>query len=146
MQKNSRILLFLLFFFNLNTNGQEAYKIEADFLLFEEAKTGLPVLVYNDSMLVKGFDFKRHYKTQFPEDLQKKHFKSYQFQIDQKNYLVDAGCGPVLQFEGTSFKRLDNSFRHQNQYYAVPFVYEKEMYLWGGYGLFTQKNILTHFS
>lgn len=146
MQKNSRILLFLLFFFNLNTNGQEAYKIEVDFLLFEEAKTGLPVLVYNDSMLVKGFDFKRHYKTQFPEDLQKKHFKSYQFQIDQKNYLVDAGCGPVLQFEGTSFKRLDNSFRHQNQYYAVPFVYEKEMYLWGGYGLFTQKNILTHFS
>ena len=91
MQKNSRILLFLFYFFNLNTNGQEAYKIEVDFLLFEEAKTGLPVLVYNDSMLVKGFDFKRHYKTQFPEDLQKKHFKSYQFQIDQKNYLVDAG-------------------------------------------------------
>ena len=146
MQKNSRILLFLLYFFYLNTNGQEAYKIEADFLLFEEAKTGLPILVYNDSMLVKGFDFKRHYKTQFPEDLNKRHFNTYHFQIDQKNYLVDAGCGPVLQFEGASFKRIDNSFSHKNQYFAVPFVYEKEIYLWGGYGLFSYKNILTHFS
>jgi len=50
-----------------------------------------------------------------------------------------------LEFRNDSIVRIDNSFLHQNQYGAVSFVYKNEIYFFGGYGLFTYKNILTKF-
>ncbi|PQJ75400.1 hypothetical protein [Polaribacter gangjinensis] len=125
--------------------GQQDFKITENYLLFEDAKTGEPVLVYNDSMAVRGFDFKTHFKINFPEDLLIIDFNNYQYQIDQVNYFVHDGCGIVLKFENNTFTRIDNSFKHRNQYFGIPFVHDNTMYLWGGYGLFTFKNILTYY-
>lgn len=129
----------------LGMQAQENYSITDNHLLFEDAKTGEPVLVYNDSMLVRGFDFKTHEKTQFPEGLIRSEFNNYHYQINSTNYLVDNGCGPVIKFEHNRFTRIDNSFRHRNQYGAIPFSYNNKIYLWGGYGLFSYKNILTYY-
>ena len=146
MQKKNTLFLILTYLLSFSLQAQLDVKIDANYLLFEEAETGYPVLMYNDSSLVKGFDFKKKIKTNFPEGLNKGEFNNYQFQIDAKNYLVDAGCGPVITFKDSLFNRIDNSFRHRNQYYAAPFVHHKKIYLWGGYGLFTFKNILTYYS
>jgi hypothetical protein len=53
--------------------------------------------------------------------------------------------GPVLEWRNDSLVRIDNSFLHQNQYGAASLVYKNEFYYFGGYGLFTFKNILTKY-
>ena len=67
------------------------------------------------------------------------------FNIGTKTYLVHDGCGPVLEFRNDSIVRIDKSFLHQNQYRAVRFAYNNEIYFYSGYGLFTYKNILTKY-
>ena len=67
------------------------------------------------------------------------------FHIKGKNYLVNKGCGEVYEFRNDSIVRIDNSFQHKNQFNSCPFVYKDEIYYFGGYGLFTFKNILTKF-
>ncbi|MDB4010045.1 kelch motif-containing protein [Polaribacter sp.] len=127
--------------------SQTNFKIEDEFLLFEDAITKEPVLMYNDSTLATGFNFtKSNIRTSFPKNLERNYFNSYQFNIKEKNYLVDGGCGPVVHYQNTKFTRIDKSFLHKNQYNAIPFQYKNEIYLWGGYGLFSYKNILTKFN
>lgn len=74
-----------------------------------------------------------------------KDFPYNYFNIKGKNYLVYTGCGEVYEFRNDSIIRIDNSFQHKNQFGACPFVYKNEIYYFGGYGLFTYKNILTKF-
>ena len=139
-------ILACILFSSFTFLGQQDFTITGNHLLFEDAKTGEPILVYNDSMAVRGFDFKTHFKIKFPKDLLIYEFNNnYQYQIDGINYFVIEGCGIVLKFENNTFTRIDNSFKHRNQYYAVPFLHDNTFYLWGGYGLFTNKNILTYY-
>ncbi len=67
------------------------------------------------------------------------------FHIKGKNYLVNKGCGEVYEFRNDSIVRIDNSFQHKNQFNSCAFIYKDEIYYFGGYGLFTFKNILTKF-
>lgn len=67
------------------------------------------------------------------------------FHIKGKNYLVSNGCGEVYEFRNDSIIRIDNSFDHKNQFFSSSFVYNDEIYFFGGYGLFTHKNIITKF-
>lgn len=67
------------------------------------------------------------------------------FHVKNKNYLVASGCGEVYEFRNDSIIRIDHSFQQKNQFNASTFVYNDEIYFWGGYGLFTFKNILTKF-
>ena len=127
--------------------SQTNFKIENKFLLFEDAITKEPVLMYNDSTLATGFNFtKSNIRTSFPKNLERNYFNSYQFNIKEKTYLVDDGCGPVVHYQNTKFTRIDKSFLHKNQFNAIPFQKNDEIYLWGGYGLFSFKNILTKFN
>ena len=123
-----------------------AQKLEfnGEFLLFREAKTKQPVLIVNDSLVYKGNAMKRipFKHTEYPAKLQEYKF----FNIGAKTYLVHDGCGPVLEFRNDSIVRIDNSFLHRNQFGAAKFVYNNEIYFFGGYGLFTTKNILTKFN
>ena len=60
-------------------------------------------------------------------------------------YFVDRGCGYVLQLRNDSIVRIDNSFHHRNQYGGAFFLHEGDPYIFGGYGLFSIKNFITHF-
>ena len=60
-------------------------------------------------------------------------------------YFVDRGCGYVLQLRNDSIVRIDNSFHHRNQYGGAYFLHKGEPYIFGGNGLFTLKNFITHF-
>jgi hypothetical protein len=133
------ILLCLIPF----TSKAQKLEFEGEFLLFREAKTKQPVLIINDSLVYKGFAMKRiaFKHTEYPAKLQEYKF----FNIGSKTYLVHDGCGPVLEYRNDSIVRIDNSFLHRNQYKASHFIYKKEIYFFGGYGLFTTKNILTKF-
>lgn len=137
------LLLLLLFCFMPFTTKAQKLEFEGEFLLFREAKTKQPVLIINDSLVYKGNAMRKiaFKHTEYPAKLQEYKF----FNIGTKTYLVHEGCGPVLEYRNDSIVRIDNSFLHRNQYRAVRFVYNKEIYFYGGYGLFTFKNILTKY-
>jgi hypothetical protein len=140
--RTTLLSLLLLCFIPYTTKAQKL-EFKGDFLLFREAKTKQPVLIINDSLVYKGFDMKRiaFKHTEYPAKLQEYKF----FNIGAKTYLVHEGCGPVLEYRNDSIVRIDNSFLHRNQFGAVRFVYNNEIYFYGGYGLFTFKNILTKY-
>ncbi len=106
-------------------------------------------LVFNDfkSYHKKPFESKEwqtiDYK--FNELPVTKDFPYLFFHIKEKNYLVYSGCGEVYELKNDSIIRVDKSFQHKNQFNAASFVYNNEIYFFGGYGLFTFKNILTKF-
>lgn len=143
--KMHKKLIFLFFILCFIPNSIIAQKLEltGSFILFKEAKTKEPILIINDSLLYKGvkpikIPFKR---TKYPDKLQ----EYISINIKDKTYLVHGGCGPVLEFRNDSIVRINDSYLHHNQYGAVHFVYNNEIYFFGGYGLFTCKNILTKY-
>jgi len=138
------------------------------FLSFSKIQLQSQNLNLKNHHLQTGIDYKNNYYLVFSgfETYFKKHFDSlnwkrveykhnklpisknfpYQFfHIEDKNYLVYNGCGSVYEFRNDSIVRIDNSFEHKNQFGAASFVYNNEIYFFGGYGLFTFKNILTKF-
>ena len=147
MQKTTYTSLLIIFVLFLSQTffAQEPLKISQEYLLFEDAKTKEPVIIVNDSTGYRGFNFETVFKTSFPKPFQLSLFNNYQYQIDSVNYLVENGCGIVLAFKNNTFTRIDNSFSHKNQYQAVPFIHDNKPHLFSGYGLFTEKNIITYY-
>jgi hypothetical protein len=122
--------------------GQVKFKSE-DYIFFKESKSSKPILIINDSIMYSGTSRqqKPFLHTDYPDVL-----KNYiPFQITNKTYLVHSGCGPVLEYRNDSIVRIDLSFLHLNQINGNKFQYKNEIYFFGGYGLFTYKNIVTKF-
>ncbi len=69
--------------------------------------------------------------------------------LHEKNseiFFVDRGCGQVYIMKNDSIYRHDHSFHHQNQFGGLFFIYNNEPHIFGGYGLFSSKNIITRYS
>ena len=111
---------------------------------FQDAKTGQPITIVNDSLVYKG-ELKNPTLLKHTDYLDILKNYTYHFNIQKHTYLVHIGCGPVLEYRNDSIVRIDNSFLQKNQYGASPFVYNNQICLFGGYGLFTDKNIITQF-
>jgi hypothetical protein len=60
-------------------------------------------------------------------------------------YFVYRGCGVVYSLQNSTIKRHDHSFYHMNQFDGAFFMDEGEPRIYGGYGLFTSKNIITRY-
>ena len=58
-------------------------------------------------------------------------------------YFVHAGCGVVYAKNGALICRHDHSFYHMNQFGGAFFMDQGEPRIYGGYGLFTSKSIIT---
>jgi hypothetical protein len=135
------ILLSLFLLLIVNTSQGQKLKRYDDLLLFKDAQSQQPVIIINDSLVYKGKQLIPFKHTEYPDKIS----EYLPFEIGKKTYLVHQSCGPVLEFRNDSLVRIDHSFLQKNQYYPVPFTYNNEMYLFGGYGLFTYKNIITRY-
>ena len=67
-------------------------------------------------------------------------------QDHNSGYLMHNSGGVIYKFDGLNFKRIDESFEFNTQYQSFPFMYKGSIYNFGGYGLFTFKNIITYFN
>jgi hypothetical protein len=67
-------------------------------------------------------------------------------QDNNSGYLMHNSGGIIYKFDGLNFKRIDESFEFNTQYQSFPFMYKGSIYNFGGYGLFTFKNIITYFN
>lgn len=112
-------------------------------LMFFDNNNKQVILIDNDSNIIKTKEnIKFPIKTNgIPTPLS----EFIPFTIKKKNYFVHEGCGVVLEYRNDSIVRIDNSFLHKNQFHAASFIYNDEIYFFGGYGLFTHKNILTKY-
>ena len=80
------------------------------------------------------------HNTHFP------HFNFNFLKVDKKGYLISKGGGLVYVFANNEIYRIDDSFDHRNKYESSLFEYQKKVFSFGGYGLFTDKNNLTYFN
>lgn len=60
-------------------------------------------------------------------------------------FFVDRGCGWLLELRNDSIVRIDQSFHHQNQFNGAYFMHEGRPHVFGGYGMFSYKNLITRF-
>ena len=133
-----------IFLFVLATCQAQSISRTDEHLLFKEAKSSQAVLILNDSLLYKGNPLQ---KKSFRHGSYLESLKHYlPLNLKDKTYLVYHGCGGVLEWRNDSIVRIDKSFLHKNQYGATVFKYDNKIFFWGGYGLFTYKNILTQFN
>ena len=104
-----------------------------------------PIIILNDSTLYRGLD---KTKISFPKlDLDDSNLKALiPLQIKDTLFLVEQSGGIVVKYYNRTFERIDESRTHHNQYHSIPFVYKDQIFLLGGYGNFTDKNILTTYS
>lgn len=68
------------------------------------------------------------------------------FENNSNGYLMHNSGGIIYQFDGNKFDRLDDSFIFNSQHESFPFIHNNSIYNFGGYGLFTFKNIFTYFN
>ncbi len=138
--------IFLFVALGASLYAQESPIFNDNHIHFLDAKTHTPVLVVSDSILYSGYNFERKSISSLQNFKILDIHNPYKFNIKQKTFLVADGGGSVLEFKDDGFYRLDNSFPHRNQYFAAPFVYQDNIYLFGGYGLFSHKNLITKYN
>lgn len=105
--------------------------------------------VINDSnlyILHAGKEWEK-VRIHFPSEIKPADLEYYYFPISNanKDLIVSRGCGLVYELLNDTLIRLDRSFDHKNQYYGAIFSHQNRLCFFGGYGLFTSKNIITYF-
>ena len=61
-------------------------------------------------------------------------------------YFVKKSGGLVYQLQGDSIRRIDRSFNHKMQINSTIFAHNDTLMLYGGYGFWSDRNIITYFS
>ncbi len=60
-------------------------------------------------------------------------------------FFVYTGIGEVYELVNDTLKRVDHSFKLENQFNHSLYEHNNRIYAFGGYGLFTYKNIITYY-
>ena len=142
MRKLVILLLYLssfLSFSQLNNGLRDVKKFG-----FWDNQNSEPVIILNDSTIYIGLEKS---KLLFePLDLDDSKLNELvHLSVKDTTYLVEQSGGVVVRYIDRTFTRIDKSFTHHNQYSSIPFVFNDEIYLLGGSGLFLHKNILIRY-
>lgn len=139
----NRLLFFCILLLFANKIQAQDIQFDENCALFQDAKTSLPILILKDSILYKGniLEKTKYNHTAYPDKLS----NYIRYSIKGKTFLVQDGSGPVLEFRNDSIVNCNNSPLFRNQIGSAKFVYKNELHLFGGYGLFTYKNIVTKY-
>jgi hypothetical protein len=138
-----RFLFFIILLLLSNNTQAQDLEFDENCALFQDTKTGAPVLILMDSIVYKGNPLKKtkYNHTAYPDRLW--HYVPYS--IKGRTFLVQDSGGPVLEFRNDSIIACNKAPKFQNQHTSAKFVFKNELYLFGGYGLFTYKNIITKY-
>ena len=119
--------------------------------LFAQSETKTPIIitkngVFEYDVFWKYLPFKNN---SFKKELEKidelNHKNFFTIISSNKLYLVSNGAGPVFLKDGNSFKRIDNSSPHKNQFGGARFVFNNKIHIYGGYGFWSFKNFISFF-
>ena len=62
-----------------------------------------------------------------------------------KNYFIDPQGGGTFLLKNYSLSKIDKSFKHQMQIEASVFIYKENIYKYGGYGFWSDRDFITQF-
>ena len=119
--------------------------------LFAQSETKTPIIITKNGVfeyenIWKYLPFKNNSFKKELEKIDKLNHKNF-FTIISSNklYLVSNGAGPVFLRDGNSFKRIDNSSLHKNQFGGARFIFNNKIHIYGGYGFWSFKNFISFF-
>jgi hypothetical protein len=152
---NIRIFLLYTFFFLFVTEASaQLFRVElknrTDLYFIDAKKNSL--LIFDDSIHYTQIDLTTgvtkvlpYYRD--PYDIFSEFVKGYKIITDEQDhvYFVDRGCGIVYKWQHDSIIRIDRSFHHKNQFQGDVFMHNGRPYIFGGYGYFSFKNMMTSF-
>ena len=144
------LVSFLLIHFFSTSQKEYVSKVEFPFIFFNYQNNRYTVI--DDSVGCQEYNQKLNKwefrKLQFNLTESFKDFmKGYEILHEKgsKIFFVDKGCGQVYILENDTIKRDDRSSHHKNQYGGTFFLYKGEPHIFGGYGLFAFKNLITRY-
>lgn len=82
----------------------------------------------------------------YPNKISCKHAVISYVETDSLCYLFFGGGGNVYSFDGKNYEALYEEGDFKNQYGGSSYIYQNKLHLFGGYGMFTDKNITTYFN
>ena len=119
--------------------------------LFAQSETKKPIIITKNGVFEYDniWSYVPFKNNSFKKELGKidelNHENFFTIISSNKLYLVSNGAGPVFLKDGNSFKRIDNSSPHKNQFGGARFVFNNKIHIYGGYGLWSFKNFITFF-
>jgi len=138
--------------FNCHAFAQSELVLKGTPLTFYDYNKSSFVLI-DDSQSFQVYNFElgkfERFDLKFAADTSFQFIRNYFVPIstpDDGTYFVHAGCGVVYHFAGDSLYRHDASFYHRNQFNAYFFEHDNQIFMLGGYGMFTEKNILVQYN
>ena len=152
---NNRFFLLISFFFLLVAGATaQLFRVElknrTDLYFIDAKKNSL--LIFDDSINYTQIDLTTgatkvlpYYRDTY--DIFSEFVKGYKIVTDEQHqvYFIDRGCGLVYKWQHDSIIRIDRSFHHKNQFQGDVFMHNGSPYIFGGYGYFSFKNIMTTF-
>ena len=152
---NNRFLLLISFLFLLVAGATaQLFRVElknrTDLYFIDAKKNSL--LIFDDSTHYTQIDLTTgatkvlpYYRDTY--DVFSEFVKGYKIVTDEQHqvYFIDRGCGIVYKWQHDSIIRIDRSFHHKNQFQGDVFMHNGSPYIFGGYGYFSFKNIMTTF-
>ncbi|MCF8329036.1 MAG: hypothetical protein K9I37_01760 [Crocinitomicaceae bacterium] len=152
---NNRFLLLISFLFLIVAESSaQLFRVElknrTDLYFIDAKKNSL--LIFDDSTHYTQIDLTTgatkvlpYYRDAY--DIFSEFVKGYKIITDEQNhvYFVDRGCGIVYKWQHDSIIRIDRSFHHKNQFHGDVFLHNGSPYIFGGYGYFLYKNMITSF-
>ena len=141
--KLARKILGLLLFINLTIEAQEiripdnvlySYNSEGFIYLFTKNEIlEIDLLTYKTSLIVMFGNNKFDLDMYTP------------IKIKDVFYWVHRSGGIVLKLTNKSLTRIDNSYNHKMQYGGAVFQYENNIYRYGGYGFFSERDFIVKY-
>tara|TARA_B100000767_G_scaffold266567_1_gene284115 strand:- start:88 stop:1446 length:1359 start_codon:yes stop_codon:yes gene_type:complete len=135
------LILFPFFIFSQSTIIKDSDKIIKTIISKEENKVHI---FYNDKVSTINLNTLKSKDTVF--DYKGIDIKWLKFVNSlSKNYFLDPLGGGVFLFENYSLSKIDNSFKHKMQIESSQFIYKENIYKYGGYGFWSDRNFITRF-
>jgi hypothetical protein len=119
------------------------YAVNSSVLLIEDIATGKPEVLFMDSIVLTKNQLKDETVIQIPHTQNYPKYAGYQLIINDTTVVLDQRCGATTWPAQQPVKILDGCIELRNQTGAACVSFENNVFLWGGRGLFTTKNILT---
>jgi len=119
--------------------------------LFAKSTLGTPIIITENGIFEYFSDWEytsfadNSFKKEIDNLDQLNHANFFTIINSKELYIISNGAGPVFVFKDNTFKRIDNSSLHKNQFGGARFVYNNKIHIYGGYGFWSFKNFITFF-
>jgi len=119
--------------------------------LFAKSTLDTPIIITENGIFeyLSDWEYTSFVDNSFKKELdnldQLNHANFFTIINSKELYIISNGAGPVFVYRDKTFKRIDNSSLHKNQFGGARFIYNNKIHIYGGYGFWSFKNFITFF-